>query len=150
MLMRKWILPLAVLGLTIVAAAADRLPETLRFEPQGRFDIGPVQVFLQHFGPGWKGSSQSALKPAAGYPKHSGGRYELCGKLPAGGSDNVFDVIENVTATGENAFRCDYALTAGIPIATNSLALAVDIPAAPALRSMSAAARSCSLKRRTA
>ena len=30
MLMRKWILPLAVLGLTIVAAAADRLPETLR------------------------------------------------------------------------------------------------------------------------
>ena len=33
MLMRKWILPLAVLGLTIVAAAADRLPETLRFEP---------------------------------------------------------------------------------------------------------------------
>ena len=129
MLMRKWILPLAVLGLTIVAAAADRLPETLRFEPQGRFDIGPVQVFLQHFGPGWKGSSQSVLKPAAGYPKHSGGRYELRGKLPAGGSDNVFDVIENVTATGENAFRCDYALTAGIPIATNSLALAVDIPA---------------------
>lgn len=129
MLMRKWILPLAVLGLTIVAAAADRLPETLRFEPQGRFDIGPVQVFLQHFGPGWKGSSQSALKLAAGYPKHSGGRYELRGKLPAGGSDNVFDVIENVTATGENAFRCDYALTAGIPIATNSLALAVDIPA---------------------
>ena len=117
MLMRKWILPLAVLGLTIVAAAADRLPETLRFEPQGRFDIGPVQVFLQHFGPGWKGSSQSALKPAAGYPKHSGGRYELCGKLPAGGSDNVFDVIDNVTAPGENAFRCDYALKAVNPIA---------------------------------
>ena len=126
--MQKFLLLLTVLGFVAVAAA-ERFPASLRFEPQGRFSIGPVQVFLQHFGPEWKGNDQSALKPAAGYPKHSGGRYELCGKLPAGGSDGVFDVIENVTATGENVFRCNYTLTAATPIATNSLALAIDIPA---------------------
>ena len=37
MLMRKWILPLAVLGLTIVAAAADRLLEKVLDTASGRY-----------------------------------------------------------------------------------------------------------------
>ena len=127
--MRKGIFALATLLMAVAAMAADALPGAVNLASQGRFNIGPVQFFLQHFGPGWKGSTQSQLKPDAGFPKRTDGAFELRGKLPAGGSDAAFDVTENVTATGADSFRCEYQLAAASPVATNSLALAIDIPA---------------------
>ena len=127
--MFKGIFVSAALMAAVSVMAAGRLPEAVRFDSQGRFAIGPVQVFLQHFGPDWKGSTQEQLKPDAGFPKRADGSFELRGKLPAGGSDAVFDATETVTAAGDDAFRAAYALKAGDPAPTNSLALAIDIPA---------------------
>lgn len=127
--MGKGIFVLAALLLSIVMTAADALPGAVKLASQGHFAIGPVQVFLQHFGPGWKGSTQSQLKPDAGFPKRAAGSFELRGKLPIGGSDAAFDATENVTATAANSFRCEYELKSETPATTNSMALAIDIPA---------------------
>lgn len=127
MTMQRLMVLLMILGWAGVSAV-DRLPEELRFGAQGGFEIDSVRFFLQHFGAGWQGSDQSSLKPEAKVLKRSDSTYELRGKLPAGGSDNVFEVTETVTASGDKAFQCDYMLTAATPIATDTLALAIDIP----------------------
>ena len=127
MTMQRLMVLLLILGWAGVSAV-DRLPEELRFGAQGEFEIDSVRFFLQHFGSGWQGSDQSSLKPEAKVLKRSDGTYELRGKLPAGGSDNVFEVTETVTASGDRAFQCDYMLTAATPIATDTLALAIDVP----------------------
>ena len=127
MTMQRLMVLLMILGWAGVSAV-DRLPEELRFGAQGEFEIDSVRFFLQHFGAGWQGSDQSSLKPEAKELKRSDSTYELRGKLPAGGSDNVFEVTETVTASGDKAFQCDYMLTAATPIATDALALAIDIP----------------------
>ncbi len=126
--MQKIISALSAVLLTAVAAAADRLPEALKIDQQGRLAIGPAQLFLQHFGPEWKSTTQWQLKPDANYPKQTDSSFELAGRMPAGGSDSAFAVNETVSAAGANAFRVNYTLKADTPAPTNSLALAIDIP----------------------
>ena len=111
------------------ACAADVLPDSLRFDAQGEMTLGPMRIYLQHFGPAWEVSDQRQLTASAGFPKRESGSCELRGKLAAGGSDVVFNVAGNVGAIAENQFRVDYRLNATRPAPTKSLSLSIDIPA---------------------
>jgi len=126
--MQKVLFALATALLTAAVSAADRLPDAVKIDQQGRLAIGQAQFFLQHFGHEWKSSNQWQIKPDAGFPKRSDSSFELAGQLPAGGSDAMFAVNETVSADSANAFHVNYTLKADAPVATNSMALAIDIP----------------------
>ena len=128
--MKKWLLQLLTAAVpAFIAATAEPFPAVPAIDNRGMFQINSARFFLQHFGTGWAGSTQSLLTPDSGYPKRDTGRFILQGSMPSGGSSRRFQVNETLVSTGTDRFRYSAELSATPAIETKSLALAIDIPA---------------------
>jgi hypothetical protein len=102
----------------------------LKIEDTGALELDGIHVQILHFSAGWRAKKQGdsgVVKPAAAYPKREKGAWKLEGTFRTATGDS-FALSQTLVREGKNAARYRATLTSEAGIATNFLALAIDLP----------------------